>query len=128
MITSLYAIPIAIIFLVLSARVIMYRLANQIGLGDAGNKSLLKRMRAHANFVEYAPFGLLLMLLLELQTPADALLHLVGGLLLLGRVSHAYGFSASPPILQLRQAGMIMTFGAYITAIICLVAFAVTAI
>ena len=62
MITGLYGALIALVFLALSARVIMYRRANQLGLGDHGDKSLMKRMRAQANCAEYAPFGLLLML------------------------------------------------------------------
>jgi uncharacterized membrane protein YecN with MAPEG domain len=39
MITALYAIPLALLFLILTARVITYRRDNQIGLGDDGDKS-----------------------------------------------------------------------------------------
>ena len=46
MITGLYGALIALVFLALSARVIMYRRANQLGLGNHGDKSLMKRMRA----------------------------------------------------------------------------------
>ncbi len=113
MITALYAIPIAIVFIALSVRVITYRRGNRIGLGDDGDKSLMKRMRAHANCAEYAPFGLLLMFLGESAGATPFMIHIAGLLLLVGRVSHAYGFSMSPPIMKLRVGGMLCTFTSY---------------
>lgn len=120
MITALYAIPITLIFIALSARVIVYRRTNRVSMGDQGDNSLLKRMRAQGNCAEYAPFGLLLMMLVELSTDATTALHVIGILLLAGRLSHAYGFSASPPKMQLRVAGMVLTFSAFLVAIACL--------
>ncbi len=108
-ITALYAAPIALVFLALSWRVIAYRRAHRLGLGDHGDKSLMKRMRAQANCAEYAPIGLLMLALAESLAAPVALLHLLGLLLLLGRVVHGYGFSASPPQLILRQTGMLLT-------------------
>lgn len=124
MITGLYAALIALLFIALSARVIAYRLTHRLGLGDHGDKSLMKRMRAQANCAEYAPFGLLLMALVEIQDPATSALHLIGLPLLFGRALHAYGFSASPPVLILRQAGIVLTFGSFLVSIYCLLVFA----
>jgi hypothetical protein len=124
MITGLYGALIALVFLVLSARVIVYRRANQLGLGDHGDKSLMKRMRAQANCAEYAPFGLLLMLLVDLQNPTTILLHVIGMLLLLGRAAHGYGFSASPPKMNLRVGGMLLTLTSFLVSIFCLISFA----
>ncbi|AKS45632.1 hypothetical protein SAMN05444287_0730 [Octadecabacter temperatus] len=124
MITGIYAALIAVIFIVLSVRVILFRRQNQLGLGDHGNKSLMKRMRAQANCAEYAPFGLLLMALVELQDAAPSALHLIGATLFLGRIVHGYGFSASPPIMPLRQAGMLLTLASYCLSIFCLIFFA----
>lgn len=126
MITAIYAIPIAILFLALCWRVIAYRRANQISLGDNGDKSLIKRMRAQANCAEYAPFGLLLMALVELQGAADWQVHVIGLLLVLGRFGHARGFSASPPIFPLRVSGTVLTLASYVVAIICLTVLALT--
>lgn len=120
MITALYAIPLAVLFLTLSARVITYRRANQIGLGDQGDKSLMKRMRAQANCAEYVPFGLLLMALVELNGAPAIVVHLIGIVLLIGRVAHGYGFSASPPRMSLRVRGMMLTLGSYVLAIVTL--------
>ena len=124
MITGLYAALIAVIYVTLSVRVITYRRAHKIGLGDDGNKSLMKRMRAQANCAEYAPFGLLLMALVELQDAAPSAVHLIGLMLLAGRAVHGYGFSMSPPVMILRQAGMMLTFGSYLVSIFCLLYFA----
>ena len=121
MITGYYAALIALIFIALSARVILYRRAKKISMGHHEDNSLLKRMRAQANCAEYAPFGLLLMALVEIQFPNSSALHLIGGLLLGGRALHGYGFSASPPIMRLRQVGMIMTLGSYLASIFLLV-------
>lgn len=109
-ITPIYAGLIALIFFALSWRVIAYRRANRLSLGDEGDRSLLRRMRAQANCAEYAPFGLLLLLLLELQGASLGMLHAMGACLLLGRAFHAYGFASKPMNLPMRQAGMILTF------------------
>lgn len=45
-VTALYTACVALLFLILSARVILYRRANRISLGDVGDKALIKRMRA----------------------------------------------------------------------------------
>lgn len=108
-ITPIYAALIAIIFLVLSFRVILYRRANRLSLGDSGDKNLLKRMRAQANCAEYAPLGLLLLLLSELQGAPGVALHLLGLALALGRLLHAIGFGSTPQNFMLRQIGMVLT-------------------
>ncbi|MBM7068444.1 MAPEG family protein [Actibacterium sp. 188UL27-1] len=108
-VTSIYASLTALVFLTLSARVIAYRRSNQISLGDDGDKSLLKRMRAQANCAEYAPIGLILLALAELQGAPAIALHLLGLTLFAGRAIHAYGFSASPPVMGLRVVGMLLT-------------------
>lgn len=108
-ITSLYAALIALIFVWLSARVIIYRRKNRISLGDAGDKSLLKRMRAQGNCAEYAPLGLLLLALVEVSGAPLIAVHLLGLTLLAGRAVHAWAVSASPPALKGRVAGMMLT-------------------
>ncbi|WP_375265884.1 MAPEG family protein [Planktotalea sp.] len=108
-ITSLYASFLALLFLALSARVIVYRRGNKISMGDNGDNSLLKRMRAQGNFAEYAPFGLLLLALVELSDAPNIAVHLLGLMLLSGRLLHAWGFSASPPVMNGRVLGMVLT-------------------
>ena len=111
-ITPIYAALTALIFLVLSWRVILYRRANVISLGDSGDKNLLKRMRAQANCGEYAPIALLLILMTELAGAPAPALHALGVALVLGRLLHAIGFASTPQKIILRQIGMLLTMAA----------------
>ena len=108
-VTPLYAGLITLILWVLTVRVIRYRRANKLSLGDTGDKALLKRMRAHSNLIEYAPLGLILILLAELQGAPAFALHLMGSALLAGRLMHAIGFSQTPQVMPLRVGGMALT-------------------
>lgn len=108
-ITPLYAGLITLIFLALTVRVVRYRRANQLSVGDYGDKALLARMRAQGNCAEYAPIGLILLLLVELQGAPGIAVHILGLMLLAGRAMHAYGFSQHPQIMPLRVGGMVLT-------------------
>jgi hypothetical protein len=81
--------------------------------GDGGDIVLRRRIRAFGNFVEYAPFCLLLLALMELQGAPSTWLWVVGGLLAAGRVVHALGMlfveSAAP-----RGVGMMATYAAFL--------------
>jgi uncharacterized membrane protein YecN with MAPEG domain len=66
----------------------------------------------------------LLMLLVDLQNPTPILLHVIGMLLLLGRAAHGYGFSASPPKMNLRVGGMLLTLTSFLVSIFSLIFFA----
>ena len=109
-ITPIYAALLAVLFIVLSFRVIFVRRGERISLGDGDNLALRARVRVHANFAEYTPISLLLLLMAELQGGAVLLLHGVGLMLLLGRLAHAYGVSQTPQIMRLRVSGMVLTF------------------
>ncbi|MFA3918056.1 MAPEG family protein [Ruegeria hyattellae] len=115
-ITPIYASLIAILFVALSANVIVGRRRQRISMGHGGHDDLMKAMRAHGNCAEYAPFALLLLLMAEWQGAAHWYLHLLGLSLLVGRVLHAYGFGRARPILILRQIGMLLTFAAILLA------------
>ncbi len=112
MITGFYAALITIVFVVLSARVIRYRRGNQISLGDGDDGEMRRRVRAQGNCAEYAPLGLILMTLVELQSGPFWLIHATGTLLVLGRVVHGIAFSRGKLWMAGRVGGMIMTFTA----------------
>ncbi|WP_420584527.1 MAPEG family protein [Ruegeria sp.] len=115
-ITPIYAALLAILYVVLSFRVIGQRRSDKISYGDGGSPDMLKAIRTHSNFVEYTPFALLLIVMAELQGAGGLLLNLLGLSLLAGRVLHAYGFGRSPQIVILRQIGMLLTFAAILIA------------
>ena len=77
-IVPLYAALLAILFIALSVRALRLRRHLKIAVGDAGNTQMLRAMRAHANFAEYVPLGLLLLTLVELHGDRNAwLLHAI---------------------------------------------------
>jgi uncharacterized membrane protein YecN with MAPEG domain len=111
-ITSLYAALLALLLMLLSARTSLLRRATGIDFGFGEDRRLLRAIRAQANFVEYAPMGLLLLLLLEARDTPPGLLYILGGAILGGRLLHPLGISPEPERLILRQLGMVLTFGA----------------
>lgn len=115
-ITPIYAAVLALIYIALSGWVITKRRGHKISYGDSGNSEMLKAIRTHSNFVEYTPFALLLIAMVELQGASDLLVNLLGLSLLAGRVLHAYGFGKTPQIVIFRQLGMVLTFTAILVA------------
>ena len=111
-VTPVYAGLLALMFILLSVRVIGMRRAARVALGDGGNPALLRRQRVHGNFAEYAPLALLLMALAELQGLPHGMIHAIGILLLVGRATHAYGVGREPEVFRARILGMALTFAA----------------
>jgi len=94
-ITLLFASLHVLLMLVLLARISRHRHGQRIGLGDGGDAVLNRKIRVHGNFVEHAPIALLLLGLLELCGLPTGWLWVFGSALLLGRIMHAIGLSAS---------------------------------
>ena len=113
--TPLYAGLLGLVFIFLSFRVVGARRSERVSVGDGGNAILHKRIRVQGNCAEYAPFGLLLLALAELQGMPVWLTHIFGLLFLLGRVLHAYGLGSTPQIVPARIWGMYFTVGVLIS-------------
>ena len=109
-ITPIYASLIVVIFLILSVRVIAARRSGGVSLGDGGDTARLRRIRAQGNCAEYAPIGIVIMILMELQRSPDALVHTIGIALVGGRFLHAIALSSIAPQMIFRVAGMVLTF------------------
>ncbi len=103
--TALYALPLALLGMVLWFRVTSMRAALKVSIGDAGNPGLHERIRQHGNFIEWAPMVLLLMMLAEGNGAGALWLHAAGGLLLLGRLVHPFGLKAGNASHPLRYVG-----------------------
>ena len=104
-ITSLYAIVLAVIFLILWINVSKTRSALSLSIGDGGNVDLHERVRQHGNFVEWVPMILILMMLAEAQGAGPLWLHTAGALTVAGRVLHPFGLRADAPAHPLRIIG-----------------------
>ena len=89
----LFAFLLSLIFIYLSLGVIKQRGKNKIALGTGSNDELTKWVRAQANFTEYTPWAVLLLLLAEFSGAHKIEIYVVGSLLLLGRVLHAYSMT-----------------------------------
>ena len=96
-----FAGAFALLNLWLAYRCVRIRLNGPGGVGDLGIPVLLARMRAHANFVEYTPFVLILMALLEYAGGSAELLKGSGIVYLLARVIHALGIERPRFTMQL---------------------------
>lgn len=110
--TPIYAALLAALYILLSLQVIRQRQRDGRAWGEGGEGRLRNLVRAHGNFAEYAPMGLLLLLLAEAQGAPGWAVHLTGTSLLAGRVVHAFALSERPAALQWRVAGMVLTFTA----------------
>ncbi|HEX6374221.1 MAG TPA: MAPEG family protein [Allosphingosinicella sp.] len=95
----------------IARRIGQLRISNRISIGDGGNEALTARMRAQANFVEYTPFFLILLGLIELAVGSRVWLWVVAVIYILGRIAHAFGMDRpQPDRLRLRMIGIIVTF------------------
>jgi len=109
-ITALYASLLAILLLGLSFNIIRLRFQLKVAIGDGEQKLLTAAIRIHGNFIEYIPLALILLGCYELNGADSLWLHILGGLLFVGRILHAIGLSKSIGISIQRQVGMLLTF------------------
>lgn len=109
MITSAYAALLAFVFVYLSFRTLSMRRKLSVGIGDGGHAELQRAMRVHANFAEYTPIALILIILQEMQIGPGVSIHILGAALLIGRCLHAYGVSQMKEDLRFRVSGMVLT-------------------
>jgi len=117
--TALYAVPLGAIYLGLWMDIARTRGAMKVSIGDAGDTTLLLRIRRHGNFVEWVPMVLIMMMLGEgLGAPA-MYLHVSGALLLLGRLVHPFGLKADNAAHLLRYLGNSSNILALLNAMVC---------
>ncbi|MEM9501457.1 MAG: MAPEG family protein [Pseudomonadota bacterium] len=90
-VTLAAAAAAAILNIWLMVRIGRVRAAEKIFVGDENNEAVVRRMRAQANFVENAPFVLILIAAIELSGHGDPWLAYVAGLFMLARVAHGLG-------------------------------------
>jgi uncharacterized protein len=111
-ITLFYAGLLALLLLVLSARVVALRRRHKVGIGSGDQPQLELAVRCHANFCEYVPLALVLLLTLEFSgAVATWLLHLLGMALVLGRLLHGFfGLNRSAGTSQGRFIGTLLTW------------------
>ena len=108
-VTLTFAGAAALINLWLAFRVVAIRRSGKVLHGDGANLLLLARMRAQANFVEYAPFVLILLALIELAGGSRWWLWGIGAAFVAARLAHPFGMDART-MSPLRAAGALITW------------------
>ncbi len=106
----------------LGARVVRSRRDHGVKLGDGGNEAVLRRMRAQANFIENAPFFLILLGGLEISGANRLALGVIAAVFILARIAHPIGMDG-PHLVRWRAMGMITSVLALIVvalwAVVC---------
>jgi uncharacterized protein len=87
-VTMVFIALFALIQIPMTIAVGFRRLQSDIHFLDGGDQTLLRRMRAHANFTETVPISLIAMAAAELAGAPHLLLWVGGTALLLGRLTH----------------------------------------
>ena len=90
-VTLSIAAAAAVVNLWLALRIVTLRLKRGVLHGDGGESVIERRMRAQGNFVEYAPFVLILMGLIELAGGSALWLWIVGAVFIVARIAHGFG-------------------------------------
>ncbi len=121
-ITSLFAALFGLMLIVMTVAVGLRR--EQVGalLLDGGDETLLRRIRSHANFLEYVPLALILMALSEANGASATFLYSTGTVLLVARALHYLTLNIfdSP---RIRPISMLGTTGVILALAIGLLAY-----
>jgi uncharacterized membrane protein YecN with MAPEG domain len=97
-VSFLYAGLLGLLLIALSTQVVLARRRDRVRLGTGTEEGMQQAVRVQANFVEYVPFAVLLLVLAELTGLPGPAVHGAGLLLLASRVLHAVGLSRSPGV------------------------------
>lgn len=81
----------ALIALWLAIRTGGVRQKAKVSIGDGGDAALICRMRAQANFTEYAPFIVILIALIEFSAGTSTWLWAASVAFLVARILHPFG-------------------------------------
>jgi uncharacterized protein len=114
-ITPFYIAILGILFFPFTLRVGLYRVKNNISIGDGQDEELIKRNRGQGNFIETVPLAVILILLMELLGASSTWLHALGVLLVGGRLLHYLGITGLGPFLC-RPIGIFATMTIYLVA------------
>ena len=95
MITPLYAGFFGIMLVLLSWRVTILRrkYEGHHKMNEGGHNEMTAAVRAQSNIVEYLPFALLLMWMLETMHFSPRIIHGLGMLLVVARLMHLHGLN-----------------------------------
>ena len=111
MVTLLYAGMLGIFYVALGFYVVKNRRLHRVSLGVGKDIPALERaVRIHGNFAENVPLFIVLLALIEMNGAHLWIIHTLGIMMLLGRLSHFLGIKHHEGASRERFIGMILTW------------------
>lgn len=92
--TAFFAALFGLVYAGLTCWVVVGRVGKDVMHGDGGDDGLQRRIRAHANFIEYVPIILLLLAFFEASGGGVLLTRILLAVLLVARLAHPVGMLA----------------------------------
>lgn len=90
-VSAVFAAVLGLLLIVLSILVSRFRLKYKKNMGVTDDRDFEAAVRAHGNLVEYAPLGLIMLAIAELNGVASGLVYWTGMAFVVGRILHAFG-------------------------------------
>lgn len=110
----------------LASRIVRRRFSTRTMNGDGGDPALAVTIRAQANYVEYAPFVLILVAAIELSAGPSVWLWGIVAVFTLARIAHPIGMDRPAPNV-FRAGGIMLTWLALVILAIWALAIALEA-
>lgn len=107
-VTLSLAAACAVITLWLMVRCVQLRVSRKVLHGDGGEPALARRMRAQLNFIESAPFVLVMVAAVEFAGKGGQWLGWLAGIYVIGRILHPFGMDSESEN-WMRGAGVAIT-------------------
>jgi uncharacterized protein len=95
-VSFLYAAVLGLLLIALSATVVLARRRFRVRLGTGNDAGMEQAVRVQANFTEYVPFAVVLLIVAEITGLPIAAVHAAGVTLVASRLVHAWGLSHNP--------------------------------
>jgi uncharacterized membrane protein YecN with MAPEG domain len=90
-----YAALLGLLLIALSVNVVRARRRYRVRLGVGGEEGMEQAVRVQANFAEYVPLAVVLLIAAEVTGLPPTAVHVAGLVLLASRVLHAWGLGHS---------------------------------
>ena len=107
-------VPIALLYAALMGLMLvalsLWVLRHKVRSATRGADTAARMSRVQGNFLEYVPLALILLGLIELGGAPDAVVHGLGGTLVVARLLHAWGLGSTAAANYPRMIGALLTF------------------
>ena len=109
MITAFYTGLAGLLMVALALGVVKARVGKRVSLGDGGEQVVLVAIRKFGNYIEYVPYYIIIMAVMELQSIDTLYIHILGVNLILARLLHIMGLKPVKKVSSPRVIGTSLT-------------------